>query len=92
MVVRLCHGYSVGDWVDGWLNSFVVSTTTGKVASLRMQLVSLVIFLEALLQLCALHGSPSTYQLQIERGYPLNLSILISGGKENNCDSISNGE
>ena len=57
-----------------------------------MQLVSLVIFLEALLQLCALHGSPSTYQLQIERGYPLNLSILISGGKENNCDSISNGE
>ena len=33
-----------------------------------------------------------SYQLQIERGYPLNLSILISGGKENNCDSISNGE
>ena len=24
--------------------------------------------------------------------YPPNLSILISGGKENNCDSLSNGE
>lgn len=24
--------------------------------------------------------------------YPPNLSILISGGKENNCDALSNGE
>ena len=24
--------------------------------------------------------------------YPLNLSISISGGKENNCDCLSNGE
>ena len=24
--------------------------------------------------------------------YPLNLSILISGGKENNRDALSNGE
>ena len=29
---------------------------------------------------------------QIRRGYPLNLSILISGGKETNKDSPSNGE
>ena len=29
---------------------------------------------------------------QIRRGYPLNLSILISGGKETNQDSPSNGE
>lgn len=28
----------------------------------------------------------------IKGGYPPNLSILISGGKENNCDSLSNGE
>jgi len=25
-------------------------------------------------------------------GYPLNLSILIRGGKENNYDALSNGE
>ena len=29
---------------------------------------------------------------QIRRDYPLNLSILISGGKENKRDSPSNGE
>ena len=29
---------------------------------------------------------------QIKQDYPLNLSILISGGKENNYDTISNGE
>ena len=29
---------------------------------------------------------------QIKRDYPLNLSILLSGGKETNQDSISNGE
>ena len=29
---------------------------------------------------------------QIRREYPLNLSILISGGKETNKDSLSNGE
>ena len=25
-------------------------------------------------------------------GHPLDLSILLSGGKENNCDSVSTGE
>ena len=29
---------------------------------------------------------------QVRQGYPLNLSILISGGKETNKDSPSNGE
>ena len=29
---------------------------------------------------------------EIGRDYPLNLSILISGGKETNKDSLSNGE
>ena len=29
---------------------------------------------------------------QIRRDYPLNLSISISGGKETNQDSLSNGE
>jgi len=29
---------------------------------------------------------------QIREGYPLNLSILIRGGKENNYDVLSNGE
>ena len=32
------------------------------------------------------------YRPEISRDYPLNLSILISGGKENNNDSPSNGE
>ena len=29
---------------------------------------------------------------EIRQGYPPNLSILISGGKENNSDTLSNGE
>ena len=29
---------------------------------------------------------------QVRRGHPLNLSISISGGKETNKDSLSNGE
>ena len=29
---------------------------------------------------------------EIRRDYPLNLSILLSGGKETNKDSLSNGE
>ena len=29
---------------------------------------------------------------EIKGDYPLNLTILIRGGKENNCDSLSNGE
>lgn len=29
---------------------------------------------------------------EIRRDYPLNLSILVSGGRETNEDSLSNGE
>jgi hypothetical protein len=32
------------------------------------------------------------FRPQVERHYPLNLSILISGGKETNRDSLSSGE
>ena len=32
------------------------------------------------------------FRPEISRDYPLNLSILLSGGKENNNDSPSNGE
>ena len=32
------------------------------------------------------------FRPEIRRDYPPNLSILISGGKENNCDGLSNGE
>ncbi len=28
----------------------------------------------------------------VKRGYGVNLSILLTPGKENNCDSLSNGE
>ena len=36
---------------------------------------------------------PQTYlRPEIRRDYPLNLSISISGGKETNKDSPSNGE
>lgn len=37
-------------------------------------------------------GAPSETRPQIRRGDPLNLSILVSGGKETNQDSLSNGE
>ena len=29
---------------------------------------------------------------QVKRDYPLNLSILLRGGKEHNYDALSNGE
>ena len=32
------------------------------------------------------------FRPQIRRDYPLNLSISVSGGKETNKDSLSNGE
>ena len=32
------------------------------------------------------------YRPEIGRDYPLNLSISLSGGKETNKDSLSNGE
>ena len=41
-------------------------------------------------------SAPRIYHLptrpQVKRGYPLSLSISISGGKETNKDSPSNGE
>ena len=38
-------------------------------------------------------NSPGPYfRPEVGRGYPLNLSILLSGGKETNEDSLSNGE
>ena len=39
-----------------------------------------------------LFGQLSDSESQIRRDHPLNLSILISGGKETNKDSPSNGE
>ena len=53
---------------------------------------------------CHAHTPPSSYPVfsestdcnilrpQIGRDYPLNLSISLSGGKETNQDSLSNGE
>ena len=35
---------------------------------------------------------PNLIRPQLRREYPLNLSISLSGGKENNHDSPSNGE
>ena len=35
---------------------------------------------------------PSNSRPESRRDYPPNLSILISGGKENNRDALSNGE
>ena len=37
-------------------------------------------------------GAPTVFRSQIRRDYPLNLSISLSGGKETNKDSPSNGE
>ena len=37
-------------------------------------------------------NSPTHSRPHIRRDYPLNLSILLSGGKETNQDSLSNGE
>jgi hypothetical protein len=34
----------------------------------------------------------SYFRPESRQDYPPNLSILISGGKENNCDALSNGE
>lgn len=37
-------------------------------------------------------ADPNFFRPDLKGDYPPNLSILISGGKENNCDSPSNGE
>ena len=37
-------------------------------------------------------SNPLFFRPEIRQDYPPNLSILISGGKENNCDAPSNGE
>ena len=37
-------------------------------------------------------GVPLVFRPEFGRGYPLNLSISLSGGKETNKDSLSNGE
>ena len=39
-----------------------------------------------------LHNLIKIKQPQIIQDYPPNLSISLSGGKENNCDSPSSGE
>ena len=36
--------------------------------------------------------SSLSYRRQLSKIYPLNLSISLSGGKESNSDSLSNGE
>ena len=43
-------------------------------------------------EVCACLINQLTFRPDIKQDYPPNLSILISGGKENNCDSLSNGE
>ena len=43
--------------------------------------------------LCTLLGGGTTeVRSQVKRDYPLNLSILLRGGKEHNYDALSNGE
>ena len=42
--------------------------------------------------LTRLFPAPLLLRPEIRQDYPPNLSILISGGKENNCDAPSNGE
>ena len=90
LLFEFCYGLSVGTCIDGRLNSFVifwhpasfgVATSSVSGSFLRLGQSNF-----------SARCSTFNYQLQIERGYPLNLSILISGGKENNCDSLSNGE
>ena len=41
---------------------------------------------------CCIDSSMLSTRPQVRRGYPLNLSISISGGKETYKDSLSNGE
>ena len=42
--------------------------------------------------LLSIQEKRSTLGPDIEHDYPLNLSILVSGGKETNKDSLSSGE
>ena len=38
------------------------------------------------------YNTQNSIRPQIRADYPLNLSILLRGGRENNSDSTSNGE
>jgi hypothetical protein len=41
---------------------------------------------------CPLNKDSPKSRSQMKRDYPLDLSILLRGGKETNKDSLSNGE
>ena len=83
-------------WLSMYLNS--IATVPTNVCCRKAQLASVLSqpsFGQLLLQFLDLFiWLDQTYQLwpQIRQDYPLNLSILISGGKETNKDSPSNGE
>ena len=60
-------------------------TPVGRLLSLQCPDVLLLVVLVATL-------TQSEIRSQVKRDYPLNLSILLRGGKEHNYDALSNGE
>ena len=48
--------------------------------------------LDCLCFLTSYKANKLNFRPESKQDYPPNLSILISGGKENNCDCVSNGE
>ena len=75
---------SIGGWIRGGTAARTVgvgSATAVVVVGRKHRFVA-----------AASGGVESSFRPQIRRDYPLNLSILISGGKETKKDSLSNGE
>ncbi len=48
--------------------------------------------LVGVLRICPIPNTQHTTRSELRQDHPLNLSISISGGKETNKDSPSNGE
>lgn len=69
-----------------------ISLVDARTTTLLYAYEQLVVFGVGIMSTKATVVKASTIRPEIRRDYPLNLSILISGGKETNEDSLSNGE
>ena len=87
-------GRSCDSFWDACLSMFLNLAVCTMCTAWKAQLASVLLQLcsNALLVFHFSFAETTTFWPQIRQDYPLNLSILISGGKETNKDSPSNGE
>ena len=75
----------------GYQSGVVLNVNRGRVWFLYQQAHSTAP-LHTPYRVCCIPTHHTKFRSQVKRDYPLNLSILIRGGEENNHDTLSNGE